>query len=154
MASVTLTDLWVHDADNLSDFIRFPARGSEARTLATPGEVRTYGNGRRRLITREGQDRGLQVDLEDATNAQINWLDERIARVVMVRDVVGLLVFGTYLSNPAVPVYPQGRWTTTLEVQMLTFDPMFDDGLTPAAELVDSVTPPLLSGGGGYRGGY
>lgn len=98
MASVTLDRLWIHDADDLSSYVRFftaPDRGDD-RTQA--GEVRQYAAGRQRLITRTGRRKELPVTLRQVTDDDLETLEDWLGSLVMVRDHRGRLMFASYFS--------------------------------------------------------
>lgn len=101
MATITLTDLWVHRFSDLSDFQRFPIFGGFSSPFHRPGEVQTMANGRRRPITWSGAARTADLPLPAAEREQAAWLDDLAGQVVMVRTPgrpVGMLFYAVYYT--------------------------------------------------------
>ena len=118
MISVTLTEAWLHDGDDLADFHRFltvrPEYPSER-----DGEVRAFTNGRLRVITSAVRRRQVPLVLVDVTEDQRAWLDERIGEVVMYRDPEGVLQFCTYFAVLPRP-YKSGGYEVELTLQQVS----------------------------------
>ena len=97
MASVTLNELWIHDADDLSDYVR--VRVSE---LSAPqeqaGEVREYAGGRRRIIRRKTRRREVSVELSNVDREVLPRLDDWAGRLLMLRDPRGRVMWGSFFS--------------------------------------------------------
>lgn len=97
MAIVTLGQLWIHDADDLASFLRFYTM-NWASPRSVPGEVRSYGPGRLRTVTRPGKVRSLQRTLRAVTADELDQLDAWLGADVMLRDHHGRLMFGAYFD--------------------------------------------------------
>lgn len=119
MAEVTLDRLWLHDADAPETYLRFftTDRGD---TRAVDGEIRTYANGRRRLVTRAGSARTLPVTLRQVSDADLDVLEEWRGRLVMVRDHRGRLFFGTYFSIDVTDYKDRSGYDVAVEVADVT----------------------------------
>ena len=98
MATVTLHDVWLHDHDDFSDFVRLEiAAGMPEPTLEDPGEVHTYASGRRRRVRQLGRFRTIPVGCYlDEGSSELEWLRDMTGRDLMYRDFRGLLLFGSY----------------------------------------------------------
>lgn len=116
MATVTLSDLWVHDASNLNSYVKV-YMGSLAETSARAGEVRAYANGVFRSITAGAQARSYSVELPYLSRVDLVTLQAWIGSPVMVRDPLGRKVFGTYFSVDASET-PIGDVATVLRVSL------------------------------------
>lgn len=100
MAGVTLGTLWLNDAADLSDGIAFPLMSKLTVVTAQPGEVRTMANGRLRMVSRAGRSRTWQADLPNLDRTAVDWLEDHLGELVLVRDDRGRKMFGTYLTLP------------------------------------------------------
>lgn len=100
MATVTLGTVWLNLAADPSVYLSLPTMASLSATTAVPGEVRRMANGRMRSVTRAGSARGAEVDVENATRAEIDWLEAHVGDLVCVRDDRGRKFFGVYYSVP------------------------------------------------------
>ena len=97
MASVTLDSIWMHDADDYSDFVQARA-GSINVVSGSDGEVRTYAGGRQRLIRGPAQPRTLTVTLPNIERDVLDDVESRRGTVQMIRDGRGRVVFGTFFD--------------------------------------------------------
>lgn len=97
MASVTLDSAFLAPASDLSDVLTFGTNGRSDKP-STPGEFRSYANGRRRLITTAGRDRQLDVTAVFLTLADAERLLAMSGQVVLFRDAWGRRVFGAFLG--------------------------------------------------------
>jgi hypothetical protein len=94
---VTLTKVWLHEADNLGEYITaYSERPDDTRGI--DGEVRAYTNGRLRAIVRDVRRQTIAVRLVDVNATTLAWLDEHIAEVVMFRDTHSRLLFASYFA--------------------------------------------------------
>lgn len=100
MAGVTLRTLWLNDADDLSDYRSFNLMAKMSVTTQKPAEVRRMAGGRRRVVTRDGTAREFDVDLPNLTRAQVEWLEDHLGRVLLVRDDRGRKMYGAYFALP------------------------------------------------------
>lgn len=95
MASVTLEDLWLHEAaDNTVSITAIVTSLDEAANVA--GEVRRYANGRLRAVSRTGLARTLDVGLELADRDNVDqlrtWVEDHT--LLMLRDPLGRILWG------------------------------------------------------------
>jgi hypothetical protein len=93
--SVTLDRVFLHDSDDLSSYVAFFS-SDRADIRERDAEVRTYAGGRRRVITRVARRQELPVTLRLVDDASLDVLDGWLGHVLMLRDHLGRLVFGTY----------------------------------------------------------
>lgn len=96
MASVSLTEVWVHDADDPSDYVTSDGFGEGGPTDSVVGEVRRYAQGRRRAVRRAGRTRRYRRTFPAVSDEWIDWMDDHIGSTVMVRDPKGRLFFGVF----------------------------------------------------------
>ena len=94
MASVQLAEVWLHNADDLSDAVRLrTARLSQ--TTSVGGQVRQYAGGVRRIVTTKARTRPITVTCEviarDVFDRVIGWQ----GRELLLRDPFGRVEFGT-----------------------------------------------------------
>lgn len=97
MATVTLEQAWVHLASDLTQNIScWSADWSDTRSVR--GEVRTYANGRRRIIRRAGTQRQLGVTLKLLTAEQVDTLAGWAGETVLIRDKRGRKLYCTWFD--------------------------------------------------------
>lgn len=96
MAHVTLTELWVHLASDLSQYVTTRGFGAEDVSVSKPVDVRTTASGRRRSFTKAGGGSTISVTFPRADRETIATLEEWAGVPVMVRDPSGRLVWGVY----------------------------------------------------------
>ena len=97
MPSLTLDRVWLHDTDNLANYLTFFSadRGDQrARTV----DVRTYAGGRNRAVTRVSRRQQLAVRAVNISAATLEQLDDWTGHLLMFRDKPGRLVFGVYAA--------------------------------------------------------
>lgn len=97
MAAVDLTELWIHDAADLSDATRVRVSAASESTVIA-GEVRRRAGGRRQLVTRPGADTQLTVTTAYVSRDVVDAIRARIGQRVMVRDDRGRVMWGAYLA--------------------------------------------------------
>ena len=97
MASVTLDSIWMHDADDHTDFVRARA-GSINVVSGADGQVRTYAGGRQRLIRGPAQPRTMSVTMSNIERDAVNDIEQRRGTVQMLRDGRGRVVFGAFFD--------------------------------------------------------
>lgn len=120
MATVTLSDLWVHDASDLDTFVKV-YMGSLTEVSNRAGEVRAYANGVFRAITSGSPARTYSVELPFLSRADLTTLRGWVGRPVMVRDPLGRKVFGTFFSVEASET-PIGDIATVLRVSLQLYE--------------------------------
>lgn len=98
MASVSLSELWVHEAANLAVSVTTYGFAQEDESRSSPGQVRTYAGGRRRLVTMPGVATSLQVTFPVCSRVTVAWLRARVGTTVLLRDPYGRVEWGVYLS--------------------------------------------------------
>lgn len=115
MASVTLTELWVHAGDDLADYVTSDGFLAESSRRTSRSEVLIYAGGRERLHRRPGAPRVLNVSMPAVSRAVIDWLEEHADTLVMLRDPRGRLVWGAYgdvsVDEEPGPVLPPVSFT-------------------------------------------
>ena len=99
-ASVALTSVQFNLASDLSQFQLFPLMSALRVSTMPSGEVRTYANGRRRLVRRVGVPRSIVVTLPECSRAQIAWLENNAGQLMLARDHVGRKIWGVYMTAP------------------------------------------------------
>lgn len=115
MASVTLDRMWVHDATDLDTYLTFyTSDRSEDRTLA--GTVRTYANGRQRIITSTGSSRTLPVTFPLVTSSELTQLEAWRGTMLMFRDHRGRLFFGTFFGLSITDHNDRSGYSVTLTI--------------------------------------
>ena len=98
--SVALTTVRLNVATAPSQYQDFPQLSALTIVPKQPGEVRTYANGRQRLILRAGFANTLTLTLPACNQAMIAWLNSNIGVIMCVRDDVGNKFFVTYFDVP------------------------------------------------------
>lgn len=97
MAVVNLETLWVTDLVNPAESYPLPLSGLNWKTVKE-GEVRTYGGGRRRLVTRKTKYRAADVNLSFCDRSTVRLLEEWTGRLLLWRDPMGRKFFGVYME--------------------------------------------------------
>lgn len=119
MASVVLDRVWVHLASDLNSHVTFfSADWSDNRSAR--GEVRTYANGRRRVIRRAGTSRQIGFTAKVLTRVQVDTLVSWAGRVVLVRDTKGRKVYCTFFTVD-VGDFVDGSHEVTVAATEVTF---------------------------------
>ena len=98
MASVPLSELWVHEADNLANYVTTDGFAQENESRSVPGRVQTYAGGRRRTVTRPGSATSLQTTFPVCARVTVAWLRSLAGTTVLLRDPYGRVEWGVYLS--------------------------------------------------------
>jgi hypothetical protein len=88
MPAVTLTELWLHTAADLSDSITL-GQQTWVEQFGVPVQVREYAAGRKRVVSRPGSARSLSVTVPYLS--RVTWLAllGRVGPVQMMRDQRG-----------------------------------------------------------------
>lgn len=97
MASVELFKTWVHDGSDLDNSVQLYSSGRSDND-SQGGEVRTYANGRRRLITTPAVGESIPVTFPWITRTELVWLQARKGQIVLYRDAWGRSLYAAYLS--------------------------------------------------------
>lgn len=88
MASVSLARAWVHLASDLSQSVDlWSADWSDVPGVR--GDVRTYANGRVRIVRRAGRTRELAITFPIVTEAELDFLISLAGEVALVRSKPG-----------------------------------------------------------------
>lgn len=95
MASVTLTQVWVHEGSDLSTSVSFGA-DSTSESRQVEGQVREYMGGVFRTISRAGTRQSLTIRAPYMTRTDFETLVGWTGTTVMVRDTFGRKLFGTF----------------------------------------------------------
>lgn len=125
MATVTLTTLWLNDADDLTDMASFRFLSKLSATPQTPGEVRVYGNGRLRAINRAGGQKQLAATLPACDRDQITWIEDHAGRLLLVRDDRGRRFWGIYYS----PTIDEHAYNTDADVSLTLVEVSHDEAV-------------------------
>lgn len=97
MATVVLDRAWLHDAANLDDHLAFfTTDRTDARSVG--GAVRSYANGRLRLIRTADTAQQVAVTFRLVTGPQLDQLDAWAGAVLLYRDHMGRMFHGVYLA--------------------------------------------------------
>lgn len=99
MALVTLTRLWVHDANDLADNITVDLAAPIDDTPSVLGEVRSYG-GRRRIVLTEEESRTVIYRTSELPRADLEWLLDRLGQLLLWRDERHRLLWGATFAVP------------------------------------------------------
>ena len=121
MASVDLTELWVHDATDLDDFRRFESLG-ESVTPSRRVEVREYAGGRTRAITGPARPVIGDWDVSLFDGEDLDWLESVLGALVLVRSPSGRNIWGVVADIPHIHVRKGQHFEGTITVQQVTFD--------------------------------
>jgi hypothetical protein len=100
MAFVTLTTLWASPVSDPSQAYALPM-SSLSWTTTTTGDVRSYGGGRRRLITRKEKYRTADIALDFCDRPMVELLESWTGVLLCFRDPTGRKIFGFYLDVTA-----------------------------------------------------
>lgn len=100
MATVTLSDLWIHQVSDLSAFVQV-YMGSLSEESGSDGEVRHYANGVTRAVTTATRTRTVSVELPFLARVDFELLQDWAGQPVMIRDPLGRKVFGVFFSVEA-----------------------------------------------------
>lgn len=119
MASVTLDRLWIHDADDLSSYVRLHYTDEHVDPSKTV-DVRAYAGGRMRAITRPARRRQASWNVGLMSNDDRDTLEGWLGRMVMVRSPSGEKFFGVMGELPSEHVRKRGDWDVTVTVQLVT----------------------------------
>jgi hypothetical protein len=119
MPAETLDRFWVHDNDDLSDYITAFTR-DRGDDRSVDGDVRRYASGRLRVIVREGVARGISAQLVNLTDTQVGWLEDRLGDIVMVRDHEGRKMFAAFLSMAVADVRDRSGHDVTVQFRQVT----------------------------------
>lgn len=117
MASVTLTEAWLHDAGDHADYVRIKV-ASISEQASRDSEVRRYAGGRLRTITGPARPGAINVVFDRVERPQLDWLRQRSGEHVMFRDPKGRVEFVSYgqLDIEEVAGRLWARLTMTLRV--------------------------------------
>lgn len=121
MATVTLTEVWIHDAAEPSNYVTSDGFGTGGPTDAARGEVRTYAQGRRRVIRRAGRSRTYDRTFPAVSDAWLEWMGDHIGSTVMVRDPKGRLFFGVFWSLDVTDLPGGAPPDVTVEFEDVTY---------------------------------
>lgn len=120
MPAIVLSQLWLHKADDLDTYLRFFTAAGRGDERAVPGEVRTYAQGRRRIITRTGSAQVLTATLRQVTDADLVTLEDWRGGLLMLRDHLGRLVWGSYFELAVTDYADRSGYDVALTFQQVT----------------------------------
>lgn len=118
---VTLGQLWLHDAAELSDSIAVEVHEI---THAPAVNVRTdpYAGGNFRAVVVAGVQANTAVTLSFLTDEQQAWLRAHIGVLVCYRDPRGEKFYGLYTGDGFKPRQMPNSWSVGLSVAEVTVD--------------------------------
>jgi hypothetical protein len=123
MPVLTLTAMWINLVSS-GEAVSAQSDDSRAREYADSGEVRTFGEGRQRSVSSEGERGSFAFTLVDVTEDELTTLREWKKQLVQVRDYRGRRFFGTYygltVAEPRV-LKAAGTYTVGISLQFLTY---------------------------------
>lgn len=97
MAGVTLTQLFLHDAADLSDYIAIDLHDLPS-TKEAAAEARTYANGRIRLVTTPAAKQSIAITCRNVSPANRAILEGWTGTFLMLREPWGRVRWGFYAS--------------------------------------------------------
>lgn len=121
MASVALRDLWLHNANDLSDSITLWL-ADESALVYVLGEVRRYANGRRRTVTRVGQSESVRVTVHISDRTQYDQLKDWCGSLLMLRDKRGRKLWGSYFDLDVTELVPSTFLAVAFTFEAATYD--------------------------------
>jgi hypothetical protein len=120
MASIVLERTWLADANDPADSVALFTTGrTDMREQG--GEVRTYANGRQRLVTTAGRRQTLAVTFRLVDAATLAKLDSWAGRVLLLRDPWGRKMYGTYLGLSVTDYAARAGHDVQLTFQQVSF---------------------------------
>lgn len=122
MASVDLDRVWLNQVSDLTVSVSFFS-SDRSDDRSTRGEVRTYTNGRLRLVTRVGSSQSLSVTGRNLSADQVAQLDDWRGTLLLLRDVWGRAVYGAYLDISVTDYTDRSAQDVAFQFQQVTFDP-------------------------------
>lgn len=96
MASVTLTDLWLHDSTDLTDSIQIPLNTLAEMRGKVEGKVTRYAGGRLREVRRVGDADSYTISLVMVPVATYDKLVGWSGTLLLMRGPKGRLTYGVY----------------------------------------------------------
>lgn len=97
MATVDLTELWLHTASDLSDYLLLE-QDNENAPYSTPGDRRLYAGGVLRAVTTPGTAEDVNVFCSYVSTEDYENLKTRVGIPQMLRDQRGRVLFGIIFS--------------------------------------------------------
>lgn len=97
MASVTLTQVWLHDAADYTSYIQLDSEYI-AETPLAEAPIRKYAGGRFRMVTIAGVQQSIQLTFGLPSRTAVNQLRSWAGRLLLLRDPIGRAVFGRFLD--------------------------------------------------------
>lgn len=120
MASVTLTGLWMHRADDLDTFVQVDALNDVQVDRQPNGEVVGLAGGRRVVRRRPGEAVRYAATVLVLDRGTLDLLEGWAGETVMVRDGRGEKLFGVVLAPSRATLRGGRGWTLTLPVDVTT----------------------------------
>lgn len=111
MAVIYLHELWVHNGDDLADYVTCSLRSLDTNRTAD-SEVRTYGQGRRRVVRGPARPLSGQVEVQLVDRPTLARLDQWAGHDVFIRTPRGHALFAVYHALEVV----EHRWTDAVDV--------------------------------------
>ena len=104
MASVTLTNLWLHEEANHEEYIQVANLASITERASRDTRVAQRAGGRRQIITRKSRIYTADVELGLVSRDVAEWIDDRKGDLLMLRDPRGRVWWGTVREANVVEV--------------------------------------------------
>ena len=99
MAAITLLDVFLHSADDLSDFLALANCSSLEEDSGGPSDVRLYASGRTRRTRMRGVVTTVAMTLERCTRAEVDQLRAWQDHYLLLRDPRGRVLYGAYSAK-------------------------------------------------------
>lgn len=120
MATVDFSTVWLHLASDLSDSVELDLR-SWSSPKSSQVDVRRRANGRTVAVTLPGVTRTASVVVALTTRNQLEWLEAKLGRLVLIRSPRGQRVWGVFgLVDYSEAVYPVFPILTSLTIGEVT----------------------------------
>lgn len=122
MPEVDLTELWIHRADDPTQYVTFDG-GQAAGGVAKPGQPRVMANGRVRTVTAAGATEVLAYEVPNTPRATWQTLDDwvRAGVLFMLRDAVGRVRWGSIFELGGPDLGDHGV-SLSFQFQVITYD--------------------------------
>lgn len=117
---VTLNQVWLHDAVDPENYLRFYTI-DRADDRERGGAIRSYAGGRRRIITTPNRQQAIPATFRAVTSTQLDQLDDWAGELLMYRDHMGRLEFGTYFKLAIADYKDRSGYDVTITFETITY---------------------------------
>lgn len=122
MASVDLEHVWLHDADNLSDYIRLRSRNISTILERNIGR-RAYAGGRIRAVSSPAVEQSIEWEALMVNRETLDQLEDWLGETLLYRDPWGRSVYGFLSELPSTDrLAPIGKADVSLVFKVVTED--------------------------------